>query len=101
MFLLRKGELQTFGLPTGGALSADNGGINERGDVVGKYCDVSPCLIGPNGHGFVITDRGPTTIDVPGAIGTATYGINARREVVGGYFDPARGLHAYVMQLDH
>jgi uncharacterized membrane protein len=101
MFLFGKRELATFGIPVGGALSADNGGINARGDVVGKYCDASPCLIGPTGHGFVITDGGFTRLDVPGALGTSAYGINARRQVVGGYFDASRVLHAYVMQLSN
>lgn len=100
MFLLRDGDFVTFALPDGKALSPDNGGINARGDIVGKYCDASPCRIGPSGHGFVLIDGQLTTIDVPGSIGTAAAAINARRDVVGGYFDAAGRLHAYVTRVD-
>lgn len=99
MFTMRNGEAVSFGLPVAGALSADNGGINARGDVVGKYCDTAPCLIGPTGRGFAITDGRFTRIDIPGSPGSSAYGINARREVVGGYFDANRGLHAYMTRL--
>ena len=100
LFLLRNGELTTFALPNGKPPSDDNGGINARGDIVGKYCDASPCLAGrpSGGHGFVLSDGRLTTIDVPGALGTAAFGINARREIVGGYFDAGGALHAYVMR---
>jgi uncharacterized membrane protein len=101
LFTLRNGELVTFGLPVAGALSADNGGINARGDVVGKYCDTAPCLIGPTGRGFAITGGRFRRIDVPGALGSSAYGINARRQVVGGYFDANRGLHAYMTRLEN
>ena len=98
-FLLRNGELTTFALPAGMTLSADNGGINARGDIVGKYCNVSPCRTGPSGHGFAITDDGLVTIDVPGASGTSANAINARRDVAGGYFDAAGILHGFVTRL--
>ena len=101
LFLLRKDEHTTFGLPNGKFLSEDNGGLNARGDIVGKYCDASPCLTGPTGaHGFAITHGRLTTIDVPGALGTGTFGINARREVVGGYYDAGGVLRGYVMRLE-
>jgi uncharacterized membrane protein len=101
LFLLRNGEFTTFALSNGKPLSEDTGGLNERGDIVGKYCDASPCLIGPIGaHGFAITDGNLTTINVPGALGTGAFGINARREVVGGYYDAGGVLHAYVTSLD-
>ena len=101
LFRLKNGELITFALPNGKPLSEDNGGINARGDIVGKYCDASPCLIGPAGaHGFVLSGGRLTTIDFPGALGTGAFGINARREVVGGYFDVSGALHAYVMRLE-
>ena len=101
LFLIGRGNLTTFSLPNGKPVSNDNGGINARGDIVGKYCDVSPCLAGrPSaGHGFVLSDGRLTTIDVPGALGTAAFGINARREVVGGYFDAGGALHGYVTRV--
>jgi uncharacterized membrane protein len=100
LFLLRKDKFTTFAIPNGMPLSEDNGGINARGDVVGRYCDASPCLIGPMGHGFVISGGALTTLDVPDALGTGAFGINARREVVGGYHDAGGVLHGYVMQLE-
>jgi hypothetical protein len=100
LFVLGKDEFTTFAIPNGMYLSEDNGGINARGDIVGRYCDVSPCRIGPTGHGFVISGGSLTTIDVPGAVSTGTFGINNRREVVGGYYDAGGALHGYVMQLE-
>ena len=100
MFVLWKDERTTFALPNGKPLSEDNGGINARGDIVGKYCDVSPCLIGPAGHGFMLSNGQVTTIDIPGATGTASYGINAKREVVGGYFNANGALHGYLLKLE-
>jgi uncharacterized membrane protein len=97
MFVSRNGDVTTFALPNGKPLSEDNGGINARGDIVGKYCDVSPCLIGPAGHGFVLSDGVVTTIDYPAATGTSAYDINARRQVVGGYFDAQGSLHGYLL----
>jgi uncharacterized membrane protein len=101
LFLLRNGDLTAFALPNGTPLSEDTGGLNEHGDIVGKYCDASPCLMGPTGaHGFAITGGNLTTIDAPGALGTGAFGINARREVVGGYYDVGGVLHGYVTSLD-
>jgi uncharacterized membrane protein len=100
LFVLGRGEFSTFPLPNGMPLSEDNGGINALGDIVGKYCDASPCKIGPTGHGFVFSGGALTTIDIPGALATAAFGINARREIVGGYFDASKVLHGYVMQLE-
>ncbi len=100
LFVLGNGEFTTFAIPNVMPLSEDNGGINALGDIVGRYCDASPCLTGPMGHGFVISGGALTTIDVPGAVGTGTFGINGRREVVGGYFDAGGALHGYVMQLE-
>src|SRR6266852_6280451 len=100
LFVLGNGEFTTFAIPNVMPLSEDNGGINALGDIVGRYCDASPCLTGPMGHGFVISGGALTTINVPGAVGTGTFGINGRREVVGGYFDAGGALHGYVMQLE-
>jgi uncharacterized membrane protein len=100
LFVLGNGEFTTFAVPSGMYLSEDNGGINARGDIVGRYCDVSPCRVSPMGHGFVTSGGTLTTIDVPGAVGTGTFGINGRREVVGGYYDARGALHGYVMQLE-
>ncbi len=99
MFIRSNGGLTIFALPNGGNLSEDNGGINDQGDIVGKYCDSSPCLIGPGGHGFAIIDGHLITIDIPGATGSAATGINGGRDVVGGYFDTSGVLHGYMLRL--
>jgi membrane-associated phospholipid phosphatase/uncharacterized membrane protein len=100
LFLLRNGQLTTWALPDGKTLAQDHGGLNARGDIAGKYCDKSPCLIGPTGHGFVLIDGRFTTVDVPGSLGGGTFGINNRREVVGGYYDGSGVLHGFVIRLD-
>ena len=99
LFQFRNGAFLTFALPNGKLLNEDTGGINVRGDVVGQYCDASPCLTGQtNEHGFVLSDGRITTIDFPGALGTGSFGINAHRVVVGGYFDAASVLHGYMLR---
>ena len=94
--LWRKNTFTRIALPDGKPLAIDNGGINERGDIVGTYCDgVAPCLLGPFGnHGFLISGDEFHTIDVPGATSTAIFGINARGDIVGAYNNaaPARGF---------
>jgi uncharacterized membrane protein len=97
--LWRKNTLLTMALPNGRPLSMDNGGVNERGDIVGLYCDTpAPCLIVPTGtHGFLISGDEFQTIDVPGAVATAALGINARGDIVGSYFDSARRIHGFLL----
>jgi len=99
VFLNRNGDVTTFALPNGKPLSEDNGGLNAQGDIVGKYCDASPCLIGPGGHGFLFSGGRLTTIDIPGSLGMNANGINSRHEVVGAYFDAAGVLHGYLLRL--
>jgi uncharacterized membrane protein len=96
--LLANGNFTILTPPGGQPVSLDNGGINERGDIVGTYCDWAlPCLITPVGtHGFLITGGAFTTIDVPGAAATAAIGINARGDVVGSYSD-AKGVHGFLL----
>jgi len=96
--LLTNGNLTVFAPPGGQPVSLDNGGINERGDIVGTYCDWAlPCLITPVGtHGFLISGGAFTTIDVPGASATAALGMNARGGIVGAYSD-AKGVHGFLL----
>jgi len=54
--------------------------INDRGDVVGEYCDDVAC------HGFLIRKGVLTTLDFPGASDTYAWGINESGKVVG-YWD--------------
>jgi uncharacterized membrane protein len=98
IFSLSNGDLTVFAPPGGQPVSLDNGGINERGDIVGVYCDWAlPCLIVPTAtHGFLISGGEFTTIDVPGASATAALGINASGEIVGQYSD-ATGGHGFLL----
>ena len=98
IFSLGNRDLTVFEPPGGQPVSLDNGGINERGDIVGTYCNFAlPCLLTPTGtHGFLITSDGFTTIDVPGTVATAAIGINARGDIVGEYSD-ALGTHGFLL----
>lgn len=99
LFLWKKNALTMIALPNGKPVSLDNGGINERGDVVGVYCDgAPPCLIVPTGtHGFLISGDEFRTIDIPGAPATAAIGINARGDIVGSYSDVNRQVHGFLL----
>jgi len=100
LFLWRKDEFTALSLPNGKSVSVDKGGINERGDIVGFYCDhASPCVPGPTTgtHGFAISRGEFRTIDVPDAVVTTTFGINARGDIVGGYTDASRRAHGFLL----
>lgn len=98
VFVLSNGALTTIAPPGGQPISLDKGGINERGEIVGVYCDAAvPCVIMAIGtHGFLINDDGFTPIDIPGATATAAIGINARGDIAGSYFD-AHGAHGFLI----
>jgi uncharacterized membrane protein len=99
LFVSRKGKFTALALPGGMPVSADNGGINSHGDIVGLYCDgAPPSLIAPTGtHGFVLSGDDFTTIDFPGSSATSAIGINARRDVVGAYFDASGVAHGFLL----
>ncbi len=92
LFVLRHGDFAAIDLPGVVDITEDNGSINSRGDIVGTYCDVAPCVLAPTGnHGFLFSGGELTTIDFPGSPATVAFGINARRDIVGSYYD-AKGL---------
>ncbi len=100
LFLWRKDEFTALALPNGKPVSVDKGGINERGDIVGFYCDnASPCGPGPATvtHGFLISHGEFRTIDVPDALATTIFGINAQGDIVGGYTDASRRVHGFLL----
>lgn len=76
----RKGVYHRIDFP--GALSTSARAINARGDIAGKYVDVSGAT-----HGYLWrkNDPAPMAIDVPGANFTQANGINARGDIVGHY----------------
>jgi uncharacterized membrane protein len=89
--------------PGGQPIALDKGGMNERGDIVGAYCDglSPPCVISPtHTHAFLMTDRTFETIDIPGALATAAAGINARGDIVGGFSNNGRFFHGFLRAKD-
>lgn len=98
VFVLTDGTFSSIATPAQQPVSLDTGGINERGDIVGAYCDSAmPCLMVPSGmHGFLISGGNFTAIDIPGALGTAAFGINARGDIVGQYAD-STGNHGFLL----
>ena len=98
LFLWSNGQFTGMAPPGAQPVSLDKGGINERRDIAGVYCDAAlPCLIAATGtHGFLIDHDGFTTIDIPGARATAATGINARGDIVGSYSDVI-GFHGFLL----
>jgi uncharacterized membrane protein len=100
IFVLTDGQYSAIVPPGGQNVSLDKGGINERGEVAGVYCDVAfQCGFVSGTHGFVYSADNFTSIDIPGATATLTFGINARGDVVGGYFDghDGHGVHGFLL----
>ena len=63
-------------------------GINDAGQIVGRYND-SPY------HGFLLNGSTLTTIDVPGSGQTMAFGINNAGQIVGGFRD-TNGIHGFL-----
>jgi uncharacterized membrane protein len=99
LFVQKKNSLTMMALPNGKPVALDNGGLNERGDIVGTYCDsAAPCEITPFGtHGFLISGDDFRTIDVPGAVVTLGFGINTRGDIVGSYRDTNGRTHGFLL----
>jgi len=69
-------------------------GINDLGQIVGIYVDGSGVY-----HGYELSGRKFTTLDVPfsGAIATYAYGINNSGEIVGGWVDSGQNGHGFTL----
>src|SRR5208282_5563232 len=65
-----------------GAWSTDARGINDSGQVVGRYSGSTG-----NTHGFLWSGGSVTTIDCTGATLTEANGINSSGQIVGDYLD--------------
>lgn len=93
-FLWERGRVTTFDIP--GATTTAVYEINNRGQIVGNYADVSGAQ-----HGYVLRNGKVTTIDHPQAAqapnltGTRVVGINDRGDLVGGYGDEQQLIHAW------
>ena len=75
-----------------GAVESDAWGINERGDVVGKYFDAAG-----NVHGFLLRGEKFTTIDIKGSEGNSARDINDLGQIAGNFGDSAGVEHGYLM----
>jgi probable HAF family extracellular repeat protein len=76
-----------------GATQTFAGGINDRGQTVGAYFDVSGTE-----HGFLLDEGTFTTIDDPGAKGsTEAAGINELGQIVGEYTDAGGTIHGFLL----
>ena len=74
-----------------GASSTLAFGINNAGQVVGRFSDSSG-----GRHGFINTGGTFTTLDVPGASRTNAFGINDAGQVVGFFADSSSVFHGFV-----
>jgi uncharacterized membrane protein len=78
-YVLERGRARTVAVP--GATRTIAAGINDRGEVVGKYQNADG-----RDHGFLRDRWGRyRRIDVPGAGGTEAYKLNDRGQLVGTY----------------
>jgi hypothetical protein len=76
-FLFSDGAFTTFEVPDSVETTAL--GINERGDIVGRYDDLTH-----RRHAYVLDRHGAyETFDLPDAITTSAIDINARGDIVG------------------
>jgi probable HAF family extracellular repeat protein len=78
-YVLERGRARRIAFP--GAAGTIAAGINDGGEIVGKYKNADG-----RDRGFLRTRRGRyRRIDVPGATGTEAYKINNRGQIVGSY----------------
>jgi uncharacterized membrane protein len=89
----RPGNFQNIDFPT--ALWSSVRWINERGDMVGNYCNTEDECASPTLHGFLLRQDKYTAIDVPGSISTEALAINDDGEVVGNYSDKKGNVHGF------
>ncbi len=101
LFLLRHGAFTAIDLPDVVDISADKGNLNSRGNIVGVYCNVAPCVLAPTGnHAFLLSGDELTTVDFPGSTSSVAFGINARRDIVGGYYDALGQAHGFLLSRE-
>jgi hypothetical protein len=80
----RHGYLDTGGsftqIDVPGAIGTEAFGINDAGQIVGRFDTGSPVSF--SGHGYLDTGGSFTQIDVPGAVITQALGINDAGQIV-------------------
>jgi uncharacterized membrane protein len=78
-FLLDHSNYIPLQYPDAGTTFMNALGIDARGDIVGRYVNAT------GRHGYVLTQKGFTTIDIPGATFTGARAINSEGDIVGRY----------------
>jgi uncharacterized membrane protein len=76
----RRGNSTTIDHPEGSLSGSENGGVNNRGQIVSSYRDVAGIF-----RGFLLDAQGFTNIEVPGALTSQAHKINDHGQVVGVY----------------
>jgi uncharacterized membrane protein len=88
-FILQGSVLTTLDFP--GAIFSDAIGINNLGEIVGRFVDASG-----TSHGFLRNRDVFITIDVPGASNTVPWGINDLGEISGSYTGSDGRTHGFL-----
>ncbi len=70
-------------------------GINNEGEIVGRYNDAL------GRHGYLRSEDGFTTIDVPGVVFTVASGLNDHGTIVGNYISADGVRHVFQLRHDH
>src|SRR5437016_3873284 len=81
-------DFTTIDVPNSQGTGANR--INDRGQIVGNYGDVSGRPLG-----FLLSGGTFTTIDVPNSDGTDANGINNQGQIVGTFGDPM--FHGFLL----
>ena len=97
-FLLTRDRLVKVDVPRAKATQPQ--GINNRGQIVGKYSNTTGDMTAPGAliRGFLL-DRGRyVRLDFPGAVTSQAFDINDRGQVVGEYKDADGRFHGYLWE---
>ena len=90
-FSLSRSVYTTVDFP--GALGTEAQGVNDAGDIVGYYEELSGRV-----HGYLYSAGVFSTIDPPGATYTLARGINNAGTITGGFIDAGGHGHAFTFQ---
>ena len=88
-YLFRNSSNSALQIDVPGVLATLAGGINQSGQIVGMGCNTTSCSLSYpiDSQGFLLNQIGGsfTTINYPGALGTAATAINDAGDIVGNY----------------
>jgi uncharacterized membrane protein len=102
IYVLHKGRFTTIDLPGSAIVSLDAGGINDRGDVAGWYCDTPLCAGAGDIHGFLLRRGRFHLIDIPGFTCVIPLSLNSDGDMAGAYStnSACSDLHGFVLSED-